>query len=198
MTKDEQKYVSISKNKDGTFSVKVDDKAGKGADSDSLLGRLYKAANGTDKIAIVSFGTRDTKFSITEVSADGKTKMVTETSLNQEVKKGQKAGSDVKELAGLTLLPFESKVNAKPPAWSPSAFSTEANTTQVFVATDSTFASPTQAIYAETLAHFGEFVRTGNPVAATHLSSTVTTIEDGVVLESGENEQANKPVKKPK
>lgn len=186
LEKEEQKYVSIEKNKDGTFSLKVDAKAGKAADSDSLLGRLYKASAATD-IAFISIGKKDMKFSMTVFSADGKSTKK-ETSLKQL----DDSDNKVSNLAGLTLLPAESRDKANPKNLAPSAYSAEKNATQIIVATDDSKYSPTQAIYAETLAHFGEFIRTGNPSAATHSSSVVTTIEDDAVERSGENEQDNK------
>jgi RHS repeat-associated protein len=186
LEKDEQKYVSTVKNKDGTFSLKVDEKAGKAADSDSLLGRLYKASTAT-QVAVISIGKKDMEFSMTVFSADGKS-TTTKTSLKQL----DDADKKVSNLAGLTLFPAESKDKANPKSLAPNAYSSEKNATQIIVATDDSKYTPTQAIYAETLAHFGEFVRTGNPSASTHSSSVVTTIEDDAVERSGENEQDNK------
>lgn len=186
LTKDQQKYLSIDKNKNGTYYLKVDEKAGKSADKFSLLGRLYGAASAT-QVAIVSFVKKDDTISFRVATPDGKV-TTGSTTFN--------AG----KVAGLTLLPLESREKAQPKNWGPVGYSMLPNKTQILVATDDSRYTPTQAIYAETLAHFGEFVRTGNPVAATHYSSTVTTIEDDVVGEAGANEKRNRqsaPNKKP-
>jgi hypothetical protein len=167
--------------------LKVDEKAGKAADSDGLLGRLYNASTAS-AVAIISIGKKDMTFSMTTFSADGKS-TTTKTSL----KVMDDADNKVSNLAGLTLFPSESRDKANPKNMAPPAYSVEKNVTQIIVATDDSKYSPTQAVYAETLAHFGEFVRTGNVSASTHASTTVTIIEDDAINRSGENEQANKP-----
>ncbi len=204
LTKDEQKYVSIQKNKNGTYSLIVDKKVAeaalataKKAGEISMLGNLYNVANGTDKIAVVNFVTKDSKFSLTSFSKDGKSSKK-ETSFNQLVKESKGATTG---LAGLTLFPAESRDNKLYSGY-PSDFSSESNTTQIFVATDNSEYTPTQAIYAETLAHFGELVRTGNPSGAIHGNAGTDYIEETVVEQSGINEQNNKApaspsVKKP-
>jgi predicted GNAT family acetyltransferase len=87
------------------------------------------------------------------------------------------------------LLPIESSAKATPKAFAPPAYSTEPNKTQLIIATDPAVATSTQVIYAETLAHFGEFIRTGNAALATHGSSNVTEIENEVVQQAGTNEK---------
>jgi hypothetical protein len=180
LTKDQQSALSTVKNDDGTYSLKVDEKAGKGADKFSLLGRLY-AATISPQIAVITAVKKDDKISISVISVDGKP-ATQQTSLR------------TLKADGITLLPAESKDKAQPASEAPKAYSTQPKVTQIFIATNGVHTA-TQAVYAETLAHFGEFIRTGNPVAATHFSSITTTIEDDVVKEAGENEKENK--KKP-
>ncbi len=177
LEKKDQSALSIKKNKDGSYSLKVDDKAGKGADKFSLLGRLY-AATTAPQIAVISAVRSNDKISFSVVSVDGK-------------RTTQRTSLGAMNVDGLTLLPAESREKAQPKSEAPKGYSTQPNVTQIYVSTNGSHTA-TQAVYAETLAHFGEFVRTGNPVAATHFSSTVTYIENVVVEEAGENEQANR------
>ena len=177
LEKEDRSALSVQKNKDGSYSLKVNEKAGKGADQYSLLGRLFTATTAT-QVAVVSAVRSNHRISFSVVSVDGK-RTTQQTSLG------------AMKLDGLTLLPAESRGKAQPAIEAPKGYSTQPNVTQIIISTNGTNTA-TQAVYAETLAHFGEFIRTGNPVAATHYSSTVTTIENDVVEEAGENEQANR------
>jgi RHS repeat-associated protein len=184
LDKDLQKYVSYKKNDDGTLSLTVDAKVAKAMGSSSILGRLEAAASAKE-VAVISFVKKSDTFSVVVQGPDGSKRTVS-TSLARV------------DQAGQTLLPFESRDAGNPKGVAARVYSTEPNKTQVIIATDPSVRTPTQAILAETLVHFGEFVRTGNPAAASHRYPGVDQNEEAVVNEVKELEKENNTSPAPK
>ena|GEM_PF-2785365 len=179
LPKDQRGSVSIGKDQKGNFTLKVDAKAAEKAGADSLLGRLNKAAT-TERIAVVDFVKRDTKFDIIRfgIASNKET-----TSFAQEEGKSQTITPGT--LTGLTLPEFGDKNH---PLFNAIGFnSAEPGKTRILISTEATVYTPAQAIYAETLAHFQTFAETGDARKARH--PRVDDDEKKIVQQVGQNEK---------
>jgi RHS repeat-associated protein len=179
LAKDQRNAVSFEKDKKGNFILKVDAKAAGKAGADSLLGRLNKATT-TERVAVVDFVNRGTKF---EVIRFGIASSKETTSFTQEEGKSQTITPG--SLAGLTLPEFGDKSH---PLFNASGFnSAEPGKSRILISNEQTVFTPAQAIYAETLAHFQTFAETGDARKAVH--PRVDADERKIANQVGQNEK---------
>lgn len=187
LSKDQQSAVSYEKDKKGNFVLKVDAKAAQKAGADSLLGRLNVVAT-HQKVAVVDFVKNNTGFEVIRFGVESSKE---NTSFAKEVAATE---GRVKELAGLTLPEFGGKDNPKY-NYGP-ANSAEKGVTRILISSEAKSFTLSQAIYAESLAHFQTLIESGDARKAVH--PTVNDDEESIVEEVRKNEQSNNaPKKKP-